>query len=556
MQPREELDVQRPITLLLALTLFTVAPAFAGTFDRAPLAPALGVDALNRDVTRQQLGRDLFSDPYAAVTIGNVDVYDVFPYVESRQFQVVSDPRWNRLVFGEAGRSLAAYDGKNGPLGALLRPRGLASDELNRIYVADSGHDRVVVLQASTEFDEMTLVPLFAIEGLSDPYDVAYSDGGTPFQAGDDRLYVADTGRNRVVSYALEASGARVLATVGDLGSGSGRFAGPLAIAVGRVQGANTNDVYVADAHTRRIVHLRDDGATLAWVSDQGHDADVVTSLDTDQWGNLYAAAPNGNVVRKYNAAMSQVAELRGDIARPRAFDVPFLNVRDHRDGRTERVGQPSGVVIEQWSDRSGAQRWNLGVDVVDLAVVDGEAPTARFTLTDAAAVTIDVTDAATGRSLARRTAGAFGAGLQSLVLGPDDLRGATGNELILRVSAASSYPGGASVAASTRFHVDATGAVLPPNQPALLGNSPNPVMPMTRIAFMLPSAPSGAVTLRVFDAQGRLARTLDRAFGPGLNEVVWDGSRDDGRPAAPGVYFYRLGVGELAFTRRMVLVR
>lgn len=548
--------MQRPITLLLALTLATVAPAYAGTFDRVPLAPALGVDALNRDVTRQQLGRDLFSDPYAAVTIGNVDVYDVFPYVESRQFQVVSDPRWNRLVFGEAGRSLAAYDGKNGPLGALSSPRGLAADEANRIYVADSGHDRVVVLQASTEFDDMTLEPLFAIEGLSDPYDVAYSDGGTPFQTGDDRLYVADTGRNRIVSFALEASGARQLATVGDLGSGAGRFAGPMAITVGRAQGVNTQDVYVADAHTRRIVHLRDNGASLAWVSERQHDADVVTSLDTDQWGNLYAAAPNGNVVRKYNAEMTQVAELRNDIQRPRAFDVPFMNVRDHRDGTTERVGQPSGVVIEQWSNHSGAQRWNLGVDVVDLAVVDGESPTARFTLTDNAAVTVDVTDAATGRSLARRTAGSFGAGLQTVVLGPDDMRGATGNDLILKVSAASSYPGGASSVSSTHFHVDASGSVLPPNQPVLLGNSPNPVMPVTRIAFMLPSVPSGAVTLRVFDAQGRLARTLDRPFAPGLNEVIWDGTRDDGRASSPGVYFYRLGVGEQSFTRRMVLVR
>ena len=91
------------------------------------------LDALTRGVARAQLGRDVFSDPWAAVTIGNVDLYSTFPYVESRTFEIVSDPRWNRLVYGEAGRSLRAYDGAGQPLGALKQPRGLAVDERNRL---------------------------------------------------------------------------------------------------------------------------------------------------------------------------------------------------------------------------------------------------------------------------------------------------------------------------------------------------------------------------------------------------------------------------------------
>ena len=53
--------------------------------------------------------------------------------------------------------------------------RGLAVDDQDRVYVADAGHGRVLVLQASTTFDELTLTPLYAIEGLSPGvYDIRF----------------------------------------------------------------------------------------------------------------------------------------------------------------------------------------------------------------------------------------------------------------------------------------------------------------------------------------------------------------------------------------------
>src|SRR6185503_16222453 len=110
-------------------------------------------------------------------------------------------------------------------------PRSLAVDEWQHVYVADAGNNRVLVLEARTEFDQITLTPRFEIAGLSDPHGVAYSDGGTPFHAGDDLLYVADTGKNRVAAFALSTNAAREVASVGALGSGPGRFAGPMAVA-------------------------------------------------------------------------------------------------------------------------------------------------------------------------------------------------------------------------------------------------------------------------------------------------------------------------------------
>ena len=540
-------NVRHLLLLTLGLTLAGATSSSAATFQRAPIAPDLGLDALTRGVARAQLGRDVFSEPYAAVTIGNVDVYATFPYVESRTFEIVSDPRWNRLVYGEAGRTLRAYDGAGQPFGALKGPRGLAVDENHRLYVADTGNDRILVLDASTEFGDLTLVPVFEIRGLAGPYAVAYSDGGTPFRSGDDFLYVADTGHNRVTALALSAGGATVDATIGELGSGPGRFAGPMAITAGRAQGANTPDVYVADAHTRRLVHLVHSAGALRWAGDAPIGADLVTSLDTDQWGNVYAAAPRAGLVRKFNPSLVPVADLASGVTDPHAFHVPFVNVSDHRSGTVTRAGKPNGLAVERWDDASGMQLWNLGLEVANVAVTADAAPEARFALTDRAAVSLDWIDPATGRALAHRDLGTLDAGPHALALDAVE-SGYARDDRTLRVTATSSYENGPTVTASTR-----PSAALPA-QAMLLGHSPNPMVTSTRIAFALP-ATSAHSTLDVYDAGGRRVRRLGTDFGAGVHEVIWDGADDQGRAVAGGIYFYRLEAGSLRLARKLVVV-
>ncbi len=548
--------MRRHILMLISLTWITAGTLHAGTFDPTSIAPESGIDVLNRSVARQTVGRSLFADPYATATIGNVDIYDVAPYLEARRFQIVSDPRWNRLVYGEVGKSLHAYDGAGGDFGALAGPRGLAVDEANRVYVADAGNNRVLVFDAVTEFGDISLVPRYAIGGLARPYGVAISDAGTPFVPDDDVLYVADTGHNRIVAYALDMDGARELAALGTLGSGRDCFAGPMAIAAGRTAGVNTNDVYVADAHTQRIVRLTFANGAFRWIDSRSADADIVTALDTDQWGNVYAAAPNRGVVRKYNAALEPIADVRGALTRPRQFYVPFLNVRDHRTGVETRVGQPQGLLVEQWSDASGVRLWNLGLDIGGLSVEGGDAPVARFSITDQARMTLEVRDAASGAVLARRTTDPLAAGPHTLALAPEDLAAAGGaSGLTLRLTAASMYPNGPSATATAALDWNGEGAMILPSHPVLLGNSPNPFMPATRIAFVLPAGDHDAA-LRVFDAQGRVVRRFDRTFSAGLNEVVWDGTDDAGLGVAAGIYFYRLDVDHDALTHKMVLVR
>ena len=107
-------------------------------------------------------------------------------------------------------------------------------------------------------------------------------------------------------------------------------------------------------------------------------------------------------------------------------------------------------------------------------------------------------------------------------------------------------------------FIVIGTVGVTAPNRIetfALFTNYPNPFNPSTTIRFGLPE--SGAVSLTIYDVNGRLVRTLVSSYlAAGMHEVVW-GARDDaGRAVANGVYVYRLNAGEDVAVRRMVLVR
>jgi hypothetical protein len=230
------------------------------------------------------------------------------------------------------------------------------------------------------------------------------------------------------------------------------------------------------------------------------------------------------------------------------------VNIHDHRANTSQRVGQPQGVSIEQWGDASGLRLWNLGVDVTNLSVDGGATPTAHFTLTDRANLSIEISDAASGQWLARRALGVRDAGDQSVALleGGD---AAIAGDVVLRVIATSAYPDGASASAQTAFRMNGNSVGLP-SQAMLLGNSPNPVMSFTRIAFVLPAGGSQAVSLRVVDASGRLVRSFNQSFAPGRNEVVWDGTDMQGGLVPAGMYFYRLNVGKLNFTRKMVFVR
>ncbi|MBE0567026.1 MAG: hypothetical protein IH621_13780 [Krumholzibacteria bacterium] len=94
-----------------------------------------------------------------------------------------------------------------------------------------------------------------------------------------------------------------------------------------------------------------------------------------------------------------------------------------------------------------------------------------------------------------------------------------------------------------------------PPAQTRLAANAPNPFNPATVIRYEVGTA--GPVRLRVYDAAGRLVRTLlDAHHEPGPGASRWDGCDAAGRPVASGVYLYRLETADRVLTRPMTLLK
>ncbi len=85
--------------------------------------------------------------------------------------------------------------------------------------------------------------------------------------------------------------------------------------------------------------------------------------------------------------------------------------------------------------------------------------------------------------------------------------------------------------------------------------NYPNPFNPVTEIRFGLRDR--GHVLIRIFDAGGRLVRTLVKGeMSSGDHAETWNGTDDYGRMAASGVYFCRLDTKGLSKSMKMVLLR
>ena len=100
--------------------------------------------------------------------------------------------------------------------------------------------------------------------------------------------------------------------------------------------------------------------------------------------------------------------------------------------------------------------------------------------------------------------------------------------------------------------------ALLIPERTALLANYPNPFNPETWIPYQL--AEAATVTLRIYEINGALVRTLDLGHQSGgryqdrSRAAYWDGSNEVGESVASGVYFYTLTAGDFTATRKMLI--
>ena len=87
------------------------------------------------------------------------------------------------------------------------------------------------------------------------------------------------------------------------------------------------------------------------------------------------------------------------------------------------------------------------------------------------------------------------------------------------------------------------------------LSNYPNPFNPETTIRYDV--SPPQDVTLAIFDVNGRLVRSFEKAKNVvGVHELRWDGRDNRGVAVASGVYYARLATPQKTLTRKIVLLK
>jgi len=88
----------------------------------------------------------------------------------------------------------------------------------------------------------------------------------------------------------------------------------------------------------------------------------------------------------------------------------------------------------------------------------------------------------------------------------------------------------------------------------ALDGAFPNPAAPGASCTIRLAASYPGALKIRVYDAAGRLVRTLFEGDVPGgARAFAWDGRDEHGAIAARGLYFVRAEQGGTVVTKKLV---
>jgi hypothetical protein len=93
------------------------------------------------------------------------------------------------------------------------------------------------------------------------------------------------------------------------------------------------------------------------------------------------------------------------------------------------------------------------------------------------------------------------------------------------------------------------------PPRPVAIHVAPNPLHEETAISFTTQRA--GRVTARIYDLSGTLVRTLaDATLESGVQTLRWNGSRESGRRATPGIYFLRVSSPDGNAAMRLVLMR
>jgi len=193
-----------------------------------------------------------------------------------------------------AAKELYRAGGRGDGPDKFARPMGVALDAEGRFYVADTGNSRVEVYGVtggSPKLVAASLAPPTLDKPLTmdEPAGVAVGPKG--------RVYVSDSGRDRVQVFSPEGE---LLATMGKKGTGPGELSNPRGVAVD-----DGGFVYVADSGNKRVVVYDPSGNFDRTMGDGASDPDKAlrspVAVALDKRGNLLVVDDSSDRVYGYD---------------------------------------------------------------------------------------------------------------------------------------------------------------------------------------------------------------------------------------------------------------
>jgi sugar lactone lactonase YvrE len=237
----------------------------------------------------------------------------------------IADTGNNRIVEVNAQGTAAGFTITG--VSALSSPSGIALDSAGNLYIADMGNNRIV---KATSSGAGAVVPMGSVT-LSSPRGVALD------QAGD--LFIANTGNNDVVEVPPGGSAAALAITVS---TGTSTLSSPKGLTVN-----NSGKLYIADSAHNRIVSVDAGSTTGVVVPILG----VVTlnnptAVFTDSIGNVYVADSSDQRIAEIDRSSNGTVLSTGSVTLngPQAIAVnPFgtVYVADSGDSRVLVVDPP-----------------------------------------------------------------------------------------------------------------------------------------------------------------------------------------------------------------------
>ncbi len=244
--------------------------------------------------------------------------------VDSAGNVFIADTGDNRIVEvnAQGAASVLAISGIGAPLSS---PSGLALDGAGNLYIADTGNSRIV---KATSSGAGSVIPTGSVT-LSSPQGVALDQLGN--------IFIADTGNSRIVE--VPSGGAAAVLTI-TVSSGTTTLSSPKGLTVN-----NGGTLYIADSGNNRIVTVAAGSPTGLVLSILGgvtlsNPSDVFT----DSVGNVYVA----------DTSNSRIAE----IDRSSNGTVLYTN--------SETLNGPLGIAVNQFGTAYVADTGGNRVLVVD----------------------------------------------------------------------------------------------------------------------------------------------------------------------------------------------